>query len=89
MILATEPKFYVVYAFRYAREDFSIEGVFTKSEDAQALVDEVNASDLFESAGTCVQHLPYTAIIELLTKDRIADLAKVLSEHLGDGAALK
>jgi hypothetical protein len=69
-----EPQYHVVYCFRWAREDFGIEGVYTKPADADEHVARLKAARLVAAS----MPLAHRELVERLTADRLGALAALL-----------
>ena len=73
-----ENKFFTVYAYRVYNEYWTIEGIYSKEEDAKAHQSELEANELVFESSTNVQLLPMGAIIEGLVRDRLGAMAEAI-----------
>ena len=67
-------KFFVVFAVPNHADDFEITGVFTNKADAATFVDGLRLSRKFQAVGR-PQHLEMPAILDILVRDRLRELA--------------
>lgn len=77
--MITEPTFVVVHAIRVGDNKFTVEGIFSKDEDAEALRAALTASESIMAVPT-PQRVPMKIIIDMLLEDRLQDLAKQLAD---------
>jgi hypothetical protein len=76
-----EPMFYLIHALRAGYDYFTVEGVFTKEEDANDWVKKLEALPYIQGVAK-PQHLPLQTVKELMLDDRLGKLAEVLRERL-------
>lgn len=75
------PMFYLIHGVRSGYEDFTVEGIFTKEEDANDFVKELEKLPYMQAVAQ-PQFLPLQTVKELLVQDRLGAIAKVLQENL-------
>lgn len=73
-----EPKFHVVIAVRGGEDFFSMIGIFSKGDDANAMLKEVEA-DCPQWRGASVQHMTTFSIKKMLIGPELGVLKKELS----------
>lgn len=72
-------KFFVVFAVPNHTDDFEISGIFTKKDDAVTFVEQSKLSGDFLAVAT-PQHLEMSAILGLLVRDRLRELAAPIAK---------
>ena len=72
-------KFFVVFAVPNRADDFEICGIFTNKKDANAFVEQSKLSGDFLAVPT-PQHLEMSAILDLLVRDRLRELAAPIAK---------
>ena len=77
--MTAKPNFYVVYAARPGSDNFTIEGIFSKHEDAEALRSYLQ-KDVANT--TAITFAPMREILDHLAKERLGELAEPLRELL-------
>jgi hypothetical protein len=81
MSSAQEPMFYLIHAIRAGYDSFTVEGIFTKLEDAEEWVKELEKLPYVEAVAR-PQHLPLQTVKMLILDDTLKELAEVLNERL-------
>ena len=71
------PMFYLIHGLRAGYDDFTVEGVLSRREDAEAWVKELEQLPYMQVVAR-PQRLPLKTIIDLLVRDRLGKLANML-----------
>ena len=69
------PQFHVVFVLRYEAEDFSVEGFFSKLEDAQQLASELRAAGSMKRVVDPLK-MSMQDLMDRLAADRLGALAE-------------
>lgn len=72
-------KFFVVHVVPNHSDDFEVAGIFTHQSDANAFVDEKEGSGEFLAVAR-PQHLEMATILDMLTRDRLKELADPIAK---------
>lgn len=79
----TEPTYAMVQLHRVGGEGFTVEGIFTRDQDALDFMEEMSTKSWAHSNSIMCQRLPLSTIVRILIKDKLGEIAVALGELVG------
>jgi len=79
-----EPIFFVVESVRYGSDLTTIEGIFTKREDAESMIAEIKSNSRVRHVLPRPYQMPMSQIVDRLTSARLGAIAKLLAPWCGN-----